>query len=90
MNCNNRLENQLDEVSRLERVHGVSNLERVFLDFRPAGGWQNKDCQPSASEVLLVTQVLVGRDEDVVSFFRRGQQIPVAQFCPAHFVSRGN
>jgi len=84
------LENQLDKISRLERVHTAGNLVRVFLDCRPTGGGQNQNCQPPAGKILLVTKALVGRDKNVERFFRRRQQFAIAQFCPAHFISRGD
>ena len=72
------LEIQLDKISGFERGHGGGNLVRMFLNFRPTGRGQNQNRQPSAAEILLVTEVLVGRDKNVERFFRRGQQIAVA------------
>jgi hypothetical protein len=63
---------QFDKVSQFERVHTVGKFFCVFLNLRPAGGWQNQNRQTPAGEILLVTQVLVGRDENVEGLFRSG------------------
>jgi hypothetical protein len=62
----------------------------MLLDFRPVGGWQNKDGQLSASEVLLVTEVLVSCQEQVKLRLSRSQQITIGQGRPPQFIGGRN
>lgn len=81
---------QFNQIPCFEDDHGLGDLFRVLLDFRPACRRQNQNRELPAGEILLIPKVLVGRDEDGKGIFGGGQQMTVAQIRPAHFVSGGN
>ena len=60
----------------------------MTLEFRPTGEGQDKDSKGPTREVLLITQVLVRRDEHLKQSFGGVQQLTVGQRRPSHLVGR--
>ncbi len=68
----------LNITARFCRVHCNHNSVNVELHSGPLGITQHDNCNPTARQVLLVLDVLVGREQDIESgFFRRREQIAV-------------
>src|SRR5258708_26025187 len=81
---------QFDEVAGTERIYRSGNLRKMSLNLRPTCRRQYQNREASASQVLLVAQVLVGGDEDSEIRFRCAKKAAVFEFVPTHFVGRGN
>lgn len=60
------------------------------LDLGPTRGGEDKDGEGSATKVLLVAEVLVGRDEEIESSLSRRQQISVLKIRPTFRVGGRN
>ena len=59
---------QFPIIPRLQGIHGGGNFVQMFLDFGPARGWKNKDGKLPFPEVLLVFEILVGRNQSLETF----------------------
>src|SRR5206468_7771608 len=79
-----------DEVARAERIYRGGDFRKVKLNHRPTRRRQDQNREASASQVLLVAQVLIGGDERVESRFRCIEQVAIFEFGPPHFVGGGS
>jgi len=72
-------ESQLPHGASRQLVQNRCDLCQVASDDRPARGRQHEDAQLESSEVLLVLQILVGRNQGVEGRFGSSQQVAVGQ-----------
>lgn len=62
-----------------------------MLDARPAGGGQHDNCDFATHEVLLISEILVSRDQNGKAvLFGLLQQFTVFQIVPAQLEGRGD
>jgi len=73
------------------RVNRRLNTRYMGLQARPRCRAEDQDRQAAVTKVLLVPQILVGRNEEIVASLLGGrEQLPVAQCCPALLIHRVN
>ena len=81
---------QLDKIFRLECGNSFGNLRPFRADRWPVVGRQNQNRELPSNDVLLVFEVLIGRDERLELPFCFPEQIAVLQCAPAHLLCRAN
>ena len=72
-------------------IHGLGHAFNNTLDTRPTGGGQHHNGNFAARKILLITEILVGRNQHGKTG-RLGllQQITVSQCAPAKLEGRNN
>jgi hypothetical protein len=81
---------QLDRISRLERGNSLGNLRAFRADRGPVVGRHSKCRELPSNNLLLIFEVLIGRDQHLDLHLCLPEQIAVLQSAPAHFLRRAD
>ena len=73
-------------LASFQRSYCFGYLPDESLQLWPAGCWQNQDRQAVAGEILLVSQISIGRYQYVKFPFGICEQVAVAQIRPTCFI----
>ena len=79
-----------DEVAKVKRIDRRGDLRQVKLNHGPTRRRQHQNREASASQVLLVAQVLIGGDQGIEGGFCCAEKVAIFEGCPAHLVGGGN
>lgn len=64
-------------------INGLCHAFNLAFDARPTGCGQHNDCDLATREVLLISEILVGRNQNgKAAFFGLLQQVAVFQIVP--------
>jgi hypothetical protein len=76
--------------ARCRCVYGCDDAVHVPVNGWPLGVAKDHDGNPASFEILLVSDVLIGGEQDLESgFLGRFQQFAVAQICPSPWLLPG-
>ena len=81
---------QVHNVAGAERIYRKDDLRELSLNLRPTGRRQHRNCEGSASQVLLVAQTLVGGDKGIKRGLACFEKVAILKLGPAQFVGGGN
>ena len=83
------IERNFDQTAGLHLNDSRGNCRRVVSYLRPRRCHQDHDAEPQVSEVMLVPQVLVYRDQHVVAMQNgRRKQVAILELAPRLFEDR--
>ena len=80
---------EVPEITSLDAGHHGLNFSRCREDASEVIGGKLDDRDAASGEVLLLADVLVGRDEKVELRFRQPEEVAALDFSPAPFLRRG-